>query len=63
MSGPQGMTAAEHSGLVIAARDGDDRALGELLAAHLPVVYNIVRRALSRIGGAGTPVSTGACAG
>lgn len=39
--------AAEPSGLVIAAREGDERALGELLAAHLPLVYNIVRRALS----------------
>ncbi|MFE6157994.1 RNA polymerase sigma factor [Streptomyces sp. NPDC056486] len=33
-------------GLVEAARDGDRHALDELLTAHLPLVYNIVGRAL-----------------
>ena len=31
---------------VIAARDGDQRALDALVAEHLPLVYNIVGRAL-----------------
>lgn len=47
-AGRQGMmAAAEDSGLVAAARSGDGRALAELVSAYLPLVYNIVRRALS----------------
>ncbi|MBD3575278.1 MULTISPECIES: sigma-70 family RNA polymerase sigma factor [Streptomyces] len=38
---------ADHAGLVVAAQAGDDRAREELIAAYLPLVYNIVRRALS----------------
>ncbi|MDK1473141.1 sigma-70 family RNA polymerase sigma factor [Streptomyces sp. 549] len=38
---------ADHTGLVIAAQAGDDRAREELIAAYLPLVYNIVGRALS----------------
>jgi RNA polymerase sigma factor (sigma-70 family) len=33
--------------LVVAAKAGDRRALDDLLAAHLPLVYSIVRRALA----------------
>src|SRR5690242_13805906 len=33
--------------LVVAAQAGDRRALEELVSAHLPLVYNIVGRALS----------------
>jgi RNA polymerase sigma factor (sigma-70 family) len=32
---------------VVAARDGDQRSLEELVAEHLPLVYNIVGRALN----------------
>ncbi|MDI1460964.1 sigma-70 family RNA polymerase sigma factor [Catellatospora sp. KI3] len=35
-----------HSELVIAAQRGDRRARGELLSAYLPLIYNIVGRAL-----------------
>ncbi|MGW4162593.1 sigma-70 family RNA polymerase sigma factor [Streptomyces sp. NPDC004788] len=42
-----GLTDADHAGLVVAAQAGDDRAREELIAAYLPLVYNIVRRALS----------------
>ncbi|MFF5447940.1 sigma-70 family RNA polymerase sigma factor [Streptomyces sp. NPDC012888] len=38
---------ADHAGLVVAAQAGDDRAREELIAAYLPLIYNIVRRALS----------------
>ncbi|WP_145796095.1 sigma-70 family RNA polymerase sigma factor [Kitasatospora atroaurantiaca] len=38
---------ADHVGLVVAAQAGDDRAREELLAAYLPLLYNIVGRALS----------------
>ncbi|WP_345284432.1 sigma-70 family RNA polymerase sigma factor [Streptomyces gulbargensis] len=38
---------ADHAGLVVAAQAGDDRAREELIAAYLPLVYNIVGRALS----------------
>ncbi|MCB5168552.1 sigma-70 family RNA polymerase sigma factor [Streptomyces bambusae] len=38
---------ADHAGLVVAAQAGDARAREELIAAYLPLVYNIVRRALS----------------
>ncbi|MER5727517.1 sigma-70 family RNA polymerase sigma factor [Streptomyces sp. NPDC002138] len=38
---------ADHAGLVLAAQAGDDRAREELIAAYLPLVYNIVGRALS----------------
>ncbi|WP_229873892.1 sigma-70 family RNA polymerase sigma factor [Streptomyces cirratus] len=38
---------ADHAGLVVAAQAGDDRAREELIAAYLPLVYNIVRRSLS----------------
>src|SRR5882724_3649483 len=34
--------------LVDAARAGDQRALDELIARHLPLVYNIVGRALAQ---------------
>ncbi|MES5819436.1 sigma-70 family RNA polymerase sigma factor [Streptomyces sp. RG80] len=37
----------DHAGLVVAAQAGDDRAREELIAAHLPLLYNIVGRALS----------------
>jgi pectate lyase len=40
------MRALADSGLVDAARAGDQRALAELLTAHLPLVYNVVGRAL-----------------
>ena len=36
-----------HAGLVVAAQAGDDRAREELIAAYLPLLYNIVGRALS----------------
>ncbi|KIF00787.1 RNA polymerase ECF-subfamily sigma factor [Streptomyces sp. RSD-27] len=42
-----GLMDADHTGLVVAAQAGDDRAREELIAAYLPLVYNIVRRALS----------------
>ncbi|MFH7594772.1 sigma-70 family RNA polymerase sigma factor [Streptomyces racemochromogenes] len=42
-----GLMDANHARLVIAAQAGDDRAREELIAAYLPLVYNIVRRALS----------------
>ncbi|WP_228456191.1 sigma-70 family RNA polymerase sigma factor [Streptomyces durbertensis] len=38
---------ADHVGLVVAAQAGDDRAREELIAAYLPLVYNVVGRALS----------------
>ncbi|NXY93875.1 sigma-70 family RNA polymerase sigma factor [Streptomyces sp. BR123] len=38
---------ADHARLVVAAQAGDDRAREELIAAYLPLIYNIVRRALS----------------
>lgn len=38
---------ADHAGLVIAAQAGDDRAREKLIAAYLPLLYNIVGRALS----------------
>lgn len=37
----------EQKRLVIAARDGDRAAADELIRAHLPLVYNLVRRALN----------------
>ncbi|MEU6947779.1 sigma-70 family RNA polymerase sigma factor [Streptomyces sp. NPDC046316] len=42
-----GLMDADHAGLVVAAQAGDDRAREELIAAYLPLVYNIVGRALS----------------
>lgn len=42
-----GLMDADHARLVVAAQAGDDRAREELIAAYLPLVYNIVRRALS----------------
>ena len=39
--------AADAERLVRAAQSGDDRAFGELVAAHLPLLYNIAGRALS----------------
>ncbi|MFD8411015.1 sigma-70 family RNA polymerase sigma factor [Streptomyces sp. NPDC059650] len=42
-----GLMDADHAGLVVAAQAGDDRAREELVAAYLPLIYNIVRRALS----------------
>ncbi|MDQ0930456.1 sigma-70 family RNA polymerase sigma factor [Streptomyces turgidiscabies] len=38
---------ANHARLVVAAQAGDDRAREELIAAYLPLLYNIVGRALS----------------
>ncbi|MEW2119352.1 sigma-70 family RNA polymerase sigma factor [Streptomyces sp. NPDC005474] len=38
---------ADHARLVVAAQAGDDRAREELVAAYLPLLYNIVGRALS----------------
>ncbi|MFF1508244.1 sigma-70 family RNA polymerase sigma factor [Streptomyces sp. NPDC058326] len=38
---------ADHAELVVAAQAGDDRAREELIAAYLPLLYNIVGRALS----------------
>ncbi|WP_425556378.1 RNA polymerase sigma factor, partial [Kitasatospora nipponensis] len=37
---------ADHAELVVAAQAGDDRAREELIAAYLPLLYNIVGRAL-----------------
>ncbi|MFD7319520.1 sigma-70 family RNA polymerase sigma factor [Streptomyces sp. NPDC059875] len=42
-----GLKDADHADLVVAAQAGDDRAREELIAAYLPLVYNIVGRALS----------------
>ncbi|MGI5481674.1 sigma-70 family RNA polymerase sigma factor [Streptomyces lavendofoliae] len=42
-----GLMNADHAGLVVAAQGGDDRAREELIAAYLPLLYNIVGRALS----------------
>ncbi|TPQ20907.1 sigma-70 family RNA polymerase sigma factor [Streptomyces sporangiiformans] len=41
------LTDADHAELVVAAQAGDDRAREELIAAYLPLLYNIVGRALS----------------
>ncbi|MCZ4101728.1 sigma-70 family RNA polymerase sigma factor [Streptomyces sp. So13.3] len=41
------LTDADHAGLVVAAQAGDDRAREELIATYLPLLYNIVGRALS----------------
>lgn len=38
---------ADHAELVVAAQAGDDRAREELIAAYLPLLYNVVGRALS----------------
>ncbi|MBO1332123.1 sigma-70 family RNA polymerase sigma factor [Streptomyces sp. VRA16 Mangrove soil] len=38
---------ADHARLVVAAQDGDRRAREELVSAYLPLLYNIVGRALS----------------
>ncbi|MGW7438018.1 sigma-70 family RNA polymerase sigma factor [Streptomyces sp. NPDC054849] len=42
-----GLMNADHARLVVAAQAGDDRAREELIAAYLPLLYNIVGRALS----------------
>ncbi|MER7533845.1 sigma-70 family RNA polymerase sigma factor [Streptomyces sp. NPDC097704] len=42
-----GLMDAGHARLVVAAQAGDDRAREELIAAYLPLVYNIVGRALN----------------
>ncbi|BFV58505.1 hypothetical protein KCMC57_up36090 [Kitasatospora sp. CMC57] len=42
-----GLMDADHAGLVIAAQAGDRRAREELVATYLPLLYNIVGRALS----------------
>ncbi|MFI9113866.1 sigma-70 family RNA polymerase sigma factor [Streptomyces venezuelae] len=42
-----GLIDVDHAGLVVAAQAGDDGAREELIAAYLPLVYNIVGRALS----------------
>lgn len=44
---PSAAAHAETAPLVLAAQSGDVRARDELVAAHLPLVYNIVRRALA----------------
>ncbi|GAA3454938.1 sigma-70 family RNA polymerase sigma factor [Dactylosporangium matsuzakiense] len=41
------MTNIGQASLVAAAKAGDERARDDLLAAHLPLVYTIVRRALA----------------
>ncbi|MDF9817112.1 sigma-70 family RNA polymerase sigma factor [Streptomyces sp. SPB162] len=41
-----GLMDADHAGLVVAAQAGDDAAREELIAAYLPLLYNIVGRAL-----------------
>jgi RNA polymerase sigma factor (sigma-70 family) len=40
-------TDTHETDLVVAAQAGDQRALDELVATHLPLVYTLVRRALS----------------
>ena len=40
-------TQADHATLVVMAQNGDIRARDELIAEHLPLLYNIVGRALS----------------
>ncbi|GAA3079933.1 hypothetical protein GCM10017562_56160 [Streptomyces roseofulvus] len=42
-----GLIEGDHARLVVAAQAGDRRAREELVAAYLPLVYNIVGRALS----------------
>lgn len=42
-----GLMDADHAELVVAAQAGDDRAREKLIAAYLPLLYNIVGRALS----------------
>ncbi|MEU8433884.1 sigma-70 family RNA polymerase sigma factor [Streptomyces sp. NPDC029216] len=42
-----GLMDADHAELVVAAQAGDGRAREELIAAYLPLIYNIVRRAVS----------------
>ncbi|MEU5220939.1 sigma-70 family RNA polymerase sigma factor [Streptomyces sp. NPDC020807] len=42
-----GLMDAGHAELVVAAQAGDDRAREQLVATYLPLVYNIVGRALS----------------
>lgn len=42
-----GLMDAGHAELVVAAQAGDDRAREKLIAAYLPLLYNIVGRALS----------------
>ncbi|THA39880.1 sigma-70 family RNA polymerase sigma factor [Streptomyces sp. A1547] len=42
-----GLMDTDHAGLVVAAQAGDDRAREKLIAAYLPLLYNIVGRALS----------------
>ncbi|WP_238011679.1 hypothetical protein KZZ52_14330 [Dactylosporangium sp. AC04546] len=42
-----GRAGAANTTLAAAARAGDGRAIGELMAAYLPLVYTIVRRALA----------------
>ncbi|MEU7062759.1 sigma-70 family RNA polymerase sigma factor [Streptomyces sp. NPDC046161] len=41
-----GLMDADHAGWVVAAQAGDDRAREKLTAAYLPLLYNIVGRAL-----------------
>jgi RNA polymerase sigma factor (sigma-70 family) len=40
-------TVTERSALVAAAQSGDQRAIQDLVSRHLPLVYSIVRRAIS----------------
>lgn len=42
-----GLIDVDHAGLVVAAQAGDGRAREELIAAYLPLVYNVVGRALN----------------
>jgi RNA polymerase sigma factor (sigma-70 family) len=39
----------DETSLVVAAQAGDQRALGDLVTAYLPLVYTIVRRALGEV--------------
>ncbi|WP_328311949.1 sigma-70 family RNA polymerase sigma factor [Streptomyces sp. NBC_00442] len=41
------MISEQEAAVVVAARSGDQRARDELVAGHLPLVYNIVGRALN----------------
>src|SRR5690242_6276356 len=46
MEGQAGTAACDTRALVTAAQAGDELALSDLLSAHLPLVYGVVRRAL-----------------
>ncbi|MFG2824480.1 sigma-70 family RNA polymerase sigma factor [Kitasatospora sp. NPDC048365] len=46
LTGNQREAAPDTVHLVHAAQNGDDRALNQLLAAHLPLIYNVVGRSV-----------------